>query len=209
MTRLSSQLINKHSRYSFWLSALEISVIFASDLWAAPCFHKHQQNDLASWLAKASWWMHIKNILYRVSLQCLSFLGQYRSSTCWQQLLTDIHVYIHTYACIYLMMYIVVWCTYWCMYIVCICDVYCTYLQFCTYTRILTYFWNGKLLGASILSYTYNIRVYVQYTYNILNHIRADTSKYMQYTCIFFGSPFQITIFHLACIWTYMQYIHV
>ncbi len=71
------------------------------------------------------------------------------------------------------------------MYIVCIC----------TYTRILTYFQNEKLLGASILSYTYKKRVYVQYTYNILNHIRAYTSKYIQYTCIFFGNPFQITIF--------------
>ena len=71
-------------------------------------------------------------------------------------------------------------------------------VRICTYTRILTYFLYAKLLGASILQYTYNIRVYVQYTCNILNHIRADTSKYMQYTCIFFGNPIQITIFHLA-----------
>ncbi len=85
------------------------------------------------------------------------------------------------------------------MYIVCIC----------TYTRILTYFLYAKLLGASVLSYTYNIRVYVEYTYNILNHIRAYTSKYIQYTCICFWNPYQITIFHLARIWTYMQYIHV
>ncbi len=64
----------------------------------------------------------------------------------------------------------------------------------CTYTRILTYFLYGKLLGASMLSYTYNIRVYVQNTYNILNHIHTYTSKYIQYTCIFLGtrtkSPF-------------------
>ncbi len=57
--------------------------------------------------------------------------------------------------------------------------------RICTYTRILMYFWNAKLLGASIPSYTYNKRAYVQYTYNILNHIRAYTSKHIQYTCIF------------------------
>jgi hypothetical protein len=70
--------------------------------------------------------------------------------------------------------------------------------RICTYTRILTYFMYAKLLGASILSYTYNIRVYFQYTYNILNHIRSYTSKYIQYTCIIFGNPYKITIFHLA-----------
>ena len=64
-------------------------------------------------------------------------------------------------------------------YIVCICDVYCTYLHVYTYFNVFLY---AKLLGASILSYTYNIRVYVQYTYNILNHIRTYMSKYIQYT---------------------------
>ncbi len=61
-------------------------------------------------------------------------------------------------------------------------------VRICTYTRILTYFLYPKLLGASILSYTYNIREYVQYTYNILNHIRSYTSKYIQYTWIFLGT---------------------
>ncbi len=45
-------------------------------------------------------------------------------------------VYIHTYTCIYLLMYIVVWCTYWFMYIVCISDVYCTYLHVYTYFNV-------------------------------------------------------------------------
>jgi len=132
--------------------------------------------------------------------------AEHAGSNGWQSY-TCIYIHIHAYIHAY---------TYWCIVSydvrigVCILYVYCMYIvRICTYTRILTYFLYAKLLGASILSYTYNIRVYVQYTYNILNHIRADTSKYMQYTCVCFGNPFQITIFHLACIWTYMQYIHV
>jgi len=101
--------------------------------------------------------MHIKNIIYRVSLQCLSFLGQYRSWTCWQQLFTDIHVYIHTYTCIYLLMYVVVWCTYFVSYTVCICDVYCTYLHVYTYFNV------------------FSVR-------KVVRHI--DTVIYIQYTCI-------------------------
>ncbi len=54
------------------------------------------------------------------------------------------YIYMHIPTDVYCrMMYVLVYILY----------VYVTYIvRICTYTRILTYFWNGKLLGELILS---------------------------------------------------------
>ncbi len=78
------------------------------------------------------------------------------------------------------MYFVCIWCVVYCMYMRRILYVYGT---ICTDTRICTYFLYGKLLGASIRAYPYNIRVYVQYTDNILHHIHSNT---LEYTCICF-----------------------
>ncbi len=156
--------------------------------------------------------MDIKNTIFRVSLECLSFLGQYRSWTCWQQLFTDIHVYIHTYTCIYLLMYIVFYMYVSMSYIVCISDVYCTYLHVYTYFNVFSVRKVVRRIDTVIyIQYTCIRLVYIQYTesYTFI-YVKIHTI-YMH----FFGNPYQITIFYLdvyeciCSIFTYKLQIYV
>ncbi len=94
-------------------------------------------------------------------------------------LTATVHWHIHVYTYIYMHLstdvfvcMCVVWCTYQCR-ILYVCVLYI--VRICTYKRILTYSLYAKMLGVLICTYTYNIRVYVQYTYIILNYIRAYT----------------------------------
>ncbi len=119
-------------------------------------------------------------------------------------------IYIHIHAYIYTD----VFCMYVCRmmyismsYIVCIGDVYCTYLHLYTYFNVFSARKVARRIDTVIyIQYTCTRSIYIQYT-------ESYTCIYVKIHTIYvhfvFGNPYQITIFHLARIWTYMQYIHV
>jgi hypothetical protein len=127
-------------------------------------------------------------------------------------LTATVHWHTRVYAYIYMHISTDVFCMYVCRmmyvsmsYIVCMCDVYCTYLHVYKYFNV---FFVRKVVRRI------DMYMYIQYTCLCTIHVHYTEL----YTCIYvkihtiyvnFWEPYKFTIFHLARICTYMQNIHV